>query len=294
MPTQSDRILITGGSGMLAFALAGALRSRGIDPMLVSRAALDITDEQAVGNLFKSAKPTVVINCAAYTKVDLAERETGQANAINGHAVGILASACRAAHAALVHFSTDYVFDGSLTRPLRVDDPVGPVSAYGTSKLIGEQLLAQNAPERWLIIRTAWLFGPMGPCFPATILNAARQNKPLSVIDDQTGTPTFTFDLAQATLELIDKGAQGILHVTNSGQTSWYDFAAAILQEFSLATALSRTTSARWKEQRPDSATRPRYSVLNLEPVENLLGRRMPDWRDALHRYRLSLDQVGP
>jgi dTDP-4-dehydrorhamnose reductase len=187
----------------------------------------------------------------------------------------------------LVHYSTDYVFDGTLRRPLRPDDPVGPQSAYGRSKLLGEQLLQRDAPDRWLIIRTAWLYGPGGANFPQAILNAARAGKPLTVVDDQVGSPTFTFDLAAATLELIDRGApSGIWHVVNDGQTTWYDFAAAILEEFHIGGAsLSRTSSAEWKRMRPNSAVRPAYSVLDITPFEQLTGHRTRPWRVALREY---------
>jgi dTDP-4-dehydrorhamnose reductase len=186
-----------------------------------------------------------------------------------------------------VHYSTDYVFDGTLRRPLRPDDPVGPQSAYGRSKLLGEQLLQRDPPDRWLIIRTAWLYGPGGANFPQAILNAARAGKPLTVVDDQVGSPTFTFDLAEATLELLDRDApSGIWHVVNDGQTSWYDFAAAILEEFHIeGVSLSPTSSGEWKRTRPNSAVRPAYSVLDITPFQQLTGHRTRPWRLALRQY---------
>jgi dTDP-4-dehydrorhamnose reductase len=180
------------------------------------------------------------------------------------------------------------IFDGSLRRPLRVDDPLAPQSVYGQSKLLGEQLLQQNAPPNWLIIRTAWLYGPGGVCFPQTILNAARAGKPLTVIDDQIGSPTFTDDLANGTLQLIERNASGIFHFANDGQTNWHDFAVAILDEFGVQTPVARTTSAQWKTQRPNSAIRPAYSVLDLSKYEAIVGHRPPAWRDALKRYHLA------
>ncbi len=283
-------ILITGAGGMLGFAFKRRLAPLNLNVTLADRATVDVCHPQSIERAFKEIQPTLVINCAAYTKVDLAETETDKANQCNGHGVGELARQCKASGAMLVHYSTDYVFDGTLTRPLEPSDPLGPLSAYGKSKLLGERLLQQNAPDRWLILRTAWLYGPGGPCFPATMINVAKQGKPLKVVDDQHGTPTFTYDLVDATLELVHRQApSGIWHLTNSGQTTWHDFTAAILEEFDLKTDLSRTTSAEWKKLKPDAAVRPSYSVLDLSPYESLTRQQMPQWRDALHRYRLAL-----
>lgn len=283
------RILVTGGNGMLAAAFKKKFADSKLDVTFADRSIIDVCDRSSCERAFERIKPTLVLNCAAYTKVDLAEKELDKANACNGYGVGYLAELCKQYGAMLVHYSTDYVFDGTLSRPLETTDPIGPLSAYGKSKLLGEQLLQQHAPERWLILRTAWLYGPGGPCFPQTMINVAKAGKPLKVIDDQHGTPTFTHDLVDATVELVHRGANGIWHLTNSGATTWYDFTAAILEEFELKTELSRTTSAEWKKLRPDSATRPAYSVLDLSPYESLVRQQMPDWRDALHRYRMAL-----
>lgn len=286
-----DRILITGGNGMLARAFEKRLAPLNLNVVVADRQMLDVTDEASCIYYFEQVKPTLVINCAAYTKVDLAEKERDLADAVNGDAVQYLAALCQNTGAMLVHYSTDYVFDGSKDRPLQPGDPIGPLSYYGKSKLRGERFLQQFAPERWLLIRTAWLYGPEGPCFPATMLKLARDGKPLKVIDDQHGTPTFTYDLVDATLELIHRQApSGIWHLTNSGETTWYDFTAAILDEFGVKTELSRTTSAEWKKLKPDSATRPSYSVLDLSAYESFTRQQMPDWREALHRYRLALE----
>ncbi|HMO25795.1 MAG TPA: dTDP-4-dehydrorhamnose reductase, partial [Tepidisphaeraceae bacterium] len=242
-----DRVLIVGHRGMLAQALASALDSRGIAHAGVDRDTCDITSPDSVAQIFREHHPTLVLNCAAYTAVDKCEVEPDAANAVNGIGVGHLASASRAGGAMLVHYSTDYVFDSTLRRPLRPDDPVGPKSAYGRSKLLGEQLLQSHAPDRWMILRTAWLYGPGGPSFPATMLRVAREGKPLTVVNDQFGSPTFTHDLAAATLNLITAGGQGILHLTNSGQTNWFEFARAIFETFGITPAsLNPITSDDW------------------------------------------------
>ena len=227
-----ESILITGGSGMLAQAVLRALQARGKSAVALERAALDVTDEASVQEAFRVHRPALLLNCAAHTKVDLCEEQRELADAINGRAVGILARAAREHGTTLVHYSTDFVFDGSGTRPYRPDDPVRPLSAYGRSKLLGEQQLREHAPDRWLILRTAWLYGQGGPCFPRTMVTLARQGKPLKVVSDQVGCPTLTDDLAAATLDLLDAGATGVWHATNSGQTSWFDFTRAILEEF--------------------------------------------------------------
>lgn len=271
---------------MLAHAFQETLGARGRSATLVGRAECDVADEKGVAALFERVRPTLVINCAAYTKVDLAEKEVEQAEKANGVGPGVLARACRRHDAALVHFSTDYVFDGTIRRPLRPDDPVGPQSAYGRSKLLGECAIQAEPPPRWLIARTAWLYGPNGPNFVQTMLNVARAGKPLRVVNDQVGGPTYTFDLAAATLDLLDCGASEIWHVANAGQTSWFDFAKAIFDEWGLSPDLQPTTSAEWKTSKPDSAVRPAYSVFDLEPMEKLLGRPMRPWRNALREYR--------
>jgi dTDP-4-dehydrorhamnose reductase len=282
-----DSILIIGDRGMLASALKSALQARGLSFTGVDLPDCDITDLSNVAAVFESVKPTLVLNCAAFTNVDGCESKSELANAANGTGVGHLAVAAKQHGAKLVHYSTDYVFDGSLRRPLRSDDPVGPQSAYGKSKLLGEQAIQQINPPDWIIIRTAWLYGPNGPNFPQAMLNAAKAGKPLRVVNDQVGAPTFTIDLADATLKLLDRGASGIFHVANSGQTNWHEFAAAIFQEFGVTPeTFEAITSAQWKQIKPDSAVRPAYSVFDLSTYEKLVGEPMPPWRDALKRYR--------
>lgn len=286
-----DRILITGANGMLAKAFRQRFAPLNLNIICADRQTADISDQSACTRLFEQVRPTLLINCAAYTKVDQAEKEPDLANAINGNAVGHLAQLCQQFKTMLVHYSTDYVFDGTVRRPLLPGDPLGPLSQYGKSKLLGEQLLQKNAPPRWLLIRTAWLYGPDGPCFPATMLKIAREGKPLKVINDQHGSPTFTFDLVDATLELIHREApSGIWHLTNSGETTWFEFTRAILDEFGLQTVLTPITSQEWKLLKPDSAIRPGYSVLDLSGYEAFTRQPMPHWKEALHRYRLALE----
>ena len=293
--SASQTILITGGAGMLAQALRSAVTRAfdGANVLAPPRKELDVGDAGRLEAFFRAHRPHIVFNCAAYTKVDLAEKERAAADACNGAAVGNLARLCREHDAQLVHFSTDYVFDGTLRRPLRPDDPVGPQSAYGASKLLGERLIQEKSPARWMIVRTAWLYGAGGPNFVQTMVNVARAGKPLKVVNDQVGCPTYTVDLAEAAVGLAARGAHGIWHVTNAGQTTWFDFAAAIFEEFSLRPELSAISSDEWKSTRPDSAVRPRYSVLDVEPVAKALGRPMRHWRDALRAFKAEVDARG-
>jgi dTDP-4-dehydrorhamnose reductase len=270
---------------MLAQAFRAVLDRFGLQHVDVCRADCDVADAQAVAATFERLRPTLLINCAAYTKVDLAEKEREAAHRANAIGPGVLAAECRRHGTALVHFSTDYVFDGSIRRPLRPEDPVGPQSAYGQSKLEGERAIQASLPARWLIVRTAWLYGPGGPNFVQTMLNVARAGKPLRVVNDQVGSPTYTFDLAGATLNLLDRGASGVWHVSNSGETTWFDFARAIFEAWGLSPDLQPTTSAQWKATKPDSAVRPAYSVFDLTPLTQLLGRPMRSWREALRDY---------
>jgi dTDP-4-dehydrorhamnose reductase len=287
-----DSILITGGRGMLAHAFQDVLRARGLRATVVGRDECDVAEPRQVRTLFERLEPTLLINCAAYTKVDMAEKDE-QAWRSNSVGPAVLTQASQRFETTLVHFSTDYVFDGSLRRPLRSDDPVKPQSAYGRSKLEGEQAIQSVAPPRWLIVRTAWLYGPNGPNFVDTMLKAARGGRSLQVVNDQVGSPTYTFDLAAATLDLLDRGASGIYHVTNAGQTTWFEFAKAIFEEWGLNADVTPINSAQWKATKPDSATRPAYSVLDLGPLEKVLGRPMRLWREALREYRLS-DSATP
>jgi dTDP-4-dehydrorhamnose reductase len=287
-----DRVLITGGGGMLAYALIRALRIPGVEPIVLGRADLDISNAKLVKEVIGRHEPTLILNCAAYTKVDLCESEVDLATNVNAGGAHAIADAAWMVRAKLVHYSTDFVFDGQKGTPYRPDDAVNPLSMYGKSKRAGEVFIRANPLLDHLIIRTAWLYGPNGPCFPQTMINAAKAGKPLKVVNDQKGTPTFTFDLAEATLDLLDHNAKGIWHLTNSGETTWFDFTAAILEEFNLETDLSPTTSAEWKKLKPSSAIRPAYSVLDVSPYEKLVGKSMPHWRDALHRYHLALGQI--
>ncbi|HEX8911510.1 MAG TPA: dTDP-4-dehydrorhamnose reductase [Humisphaera sp.] len=281
-----DSILIAGGNGMLAHAIRETLAARGHTFAAIDVDSHDLTKEADVARAFDEFRPTLVLNCAAFTNVDKCEEVPDVADAVNGTLVGHLAKACRRTNAALVHYSTDYVFNGSNTRPWRTDDPVGPLSAYGRSKLLGERLLQEHAPARWVIARTQWLYGPNGKNFVETILGAAKAGKPLKVVDDQVGSPTYTFHLAEATLAVLDKGGNGLWQLSNGGRTSWFGFTQQIMKQFGVTPAsLGPSTSAEWKATRLQAAHRPAWSVFDLSPYEKLTGKPMPTWEDGLAAY---------
>jgi dTDP-4-dehydrorhamnose reductase len=279
-------VIITGGKGMLAHELDTVLQARGVVPVMSDRSECDISNPAQIARLFQLHRPTLLLNCAARTAVDRCEDEPELANLINGHAVGYLAELAREYNTKLVHFSTDFVFDGHIDRPYRPDDTPHPLSAYGRSKLFGEHRVKQVSPPSWITVRTSWLFGGHGHCFPKIIIDRAKSGHPLKVVNDQTGCPTYAADLAAAVLDLIDRDATGIWHLTNSTPTTWYEFAKAILNQFQIAAAVTPISTAQWLEIRPKQAIRPAYSVLDTGAYSALTGKQMRPWLHALRDYR--------
>lgn len=274
---MAHRWLITGAGGMVGTDLRDELLRRGEDVVAATRCELDVTDAAAVSSLVERVRPTIIINCAAYTKVDDAETNEPLANAINGSAVEHLAHAADRAEALLVHISTDFVFDGMKRTPYEVNDATAPLSAYGRSKLIGEQAAARA--RRHLIVRTAWLFGVHGPNFVEAMRNQVRKgNRQLRVVNDQRGRPTYTPHLADALIRLAMRDAQGIVHYADEPECTWFDFARAIVGD---AAQVEPVTS----DQFPRPARRPAYSVLSTERYERLTGVRPASWEEGLREY---------
>lgn len=276
---------------MLAQDFKRALGERGVTPVMARHADCDITRPERIARLFEAHRPTLVLNCAADTAVDLCEQRTERANAINGQGPANLAEACKRVGTRLVHFSTDFVFNGQNDRPYRPDDRPDPLSAYGKSKLLGEEAIKQIAPPSWLTVRTAWLFGRHGNCFPRVIVDRAQGGHTLRVVDDQIGCPTYSFDLAVAVLKLLDKGAHGIWHLTNASKTTWFEFAKAILKEFGIPVEIQAISTKEWIKVRPNQAQRPCYSVLDTEAFGLLTGDGMRPWYDALRDYRTECEK---
>ena len=279
------RVLITGAGGMLGSDVARAAEEAGHEAVSLTRAQLDVTDRAAARDAIDGARPDVVINCAAQTNVDGAESEPEQAMAVNGPGAGHVAAAAAEARAWVIHVSTDYVFDGEKSGPYVESDPVGPMSAYGRSKLEGERAVAAAAPESHTIVRTAWLFGAGGKCFPKTILRAASERPELTVVCDQIGCPTFTGHLAGALVALAERRTPGILHVAGAGHCSWHEFAAAIVAAGDLDCPVRPISSAEY----PLPARRPANSVL----VSERGAPELPDWRAGLAAFMSELAGVG-
>jgi dTDP-4-dehydrorhamnose reductase len=272
------RWLITGAGGMLGTDLKDELAARDETVVALSRSDLDITDSRLVSAAVRDAAPDVIVNCAAYTKVDLAESEEAAANAINGSAVELLAAAANEAGARLVQLSTDFVFDGGKRAPYEVTDGTNPLSAYGRSKLLGE--IAAAHAERHCIVRTSWLFGVNGPNFVEAIRNHLRKGtSPLRVVSDQRGRPTYTPHLARAIVRLATQEAQGVLHYADADECSWFDFACAIAS--GTPTEVVPVTT----DEFPRPARRPAYSVLSTERYERLTGVTPESWREGLTEY---------
>lgn len=274
------RLLITGAAGMLGQDVVAATGTAGLEPVPLTMAELDITDRSAAETVIGSVRPDVVVNCAGWTNVDGAESEPDEALAANGAGPGNLARAAAAAGAWTFHISTDYVFDGTKGEPYLESDRTSPVSAYGRTKLAGEVEVAREAPAAHTIVRSSWLFGAGGPCFPATILSRCAELEKVKVVEDQVGCPTFTAHLARAIVELAaGRRPLGILHLAGAGSCSWYEFALQIVQAAGVHCEVRPCSTA----DMPRDARRPAYSVLGSERTGE--APLLPDWREGLDQY---------
>lgn len=241
---------------------------------------LDITNEKSVDSYLDNLNPDYLINCAAYTAVDKAEQEPELSFMINGLAPGILAEKCRESDIKLIHVSTDYVFDGESSVPYNEKDPVNPQSSYGRSKLEGEKRVLENGVG--MIIRTSWLYSGYGHNFVKTIINNARIKKELKVVNDQTGNPTWAFDLAKAILKIIslgkDKFIPGIYHYSNSGTCTWFDFAQEIIRLTKISCEITPISSSEY----PFPTKRPKFSMLDTAKISQLYHVELPEWHTSL------------
>lgn len=280
VPLEKQRVLVTGASGMLGSDVVPVLAGAGLQVFARPKSDLDITDEAALARAFHEIHPQIVVNCAAFTKVDDSETDP-RAFAVNALAVDRLAEVCLRRKARLVHVSTDFVFDGRKQDPYVEDDPTSPLSAYGRSKRDGEEA-ALRAPGA-IVVRSSWLFGRGGWNFIEAILNQVEEGKGhLTVVADQRGRPTSTFDLARAILALLEGGASGIYHFANRGEVSWFEFTQAILMlSENPQVAVVPTDSSRLG--RP--ARRPVYSVLDTTKYERATGRRVRHFGEPLVEY---------
>lgn len=270
------KVLVTGSRGMLARAMRAEAERRGHDVVAPDEAALDVTNPEDVDRVLGQAAPDAVVQCAAYTAVDLAEEHEDQAMRVNADGTAIVARACRRLGAWFVYPSTDYVFDGTASEPYRPDTEPSPLNAYGRSKLAGEA--AAWEADRAFVVRTSWLYGAGGPNFPSAILKKARAGEALRVVADQRGAPTWTVDLARVFLDLLERNAPpGIYHATNGGETTWHGFARETLRLAGLPVDIEAIATS----DMPRPAARPHYSVLDCSATEAIVGPMRP-WQDAL------------
>jgi dTDP-4-dehydrorhamnose reductase len=282
------RALITGAGGLLGKEIARVFRGGGFEVLETDLADLDVTDPAACRKAVSSARPGVVVHCAAYTAVDRAESEEKAAFAVNEGGTRNIAAACRESGAVVVTFGSDYVFDGKLDRPYREDDAVHPLSVYGKSKLAAEASLREAGPDH-LLVRTQWLYGPGGKNFIGTILDKARKGDALKVASDQTGCPTFTWDLAAATLRLVEAGARGTVHFSNEGETNWFELARFAIDRERLSGVTLLPAATR---DLPYPAPRPAYSVLSKEKYRGITGKSPRPWDVAVDEF-LSILSAG-
>ena len=278
------KVVVLGAGGMLASDLIPVLRERvataGGELLAWIRDDLDVTDRETVLEKIERARPSAVINCAAYTDVDGCESNRDKAMSVNADGPGYIAEACHSTEAMLIHYSTDFIFDGSSTWPYETNDIPNPLSVYGKSKFLGARAVCASKCQS-VIIRTSWLYGLHGRNFVEAILAKAKKGEPLQVVTDQVGRPTYTEDLCEATVRLLDADARGIIHFANSGHCSWHEFAVEIVRQAGLAVAVKTLSSA--ELGRP--AKRPAYSVLALTSYEKATGATPRNWKDALADY---------
>lgn len=282
-----SKILVTGADGQLGYTLQVlSAQHRHHQWHFTDVHTLDITDKTAIEKWFAKQKPEVCINCAAYTKVDLAEQEPATARLINATAVGYLADACAQYNTRLIHISTDFVFDGLQSHPYSVTDEPNPLSVYGATKWDGEEKALTW--KRAVVVRTAWVYSPYGQNFMRTMLRLGAERDELRVVSDQIGAPTSTFDLASALIALAvaDEEVDGcVFHYSNEGVASWYDFARAIIDMASLQCRVLPISTIDY----PTPARRPAYSVLDKSAIKTALGIQIPYWRDSLQEVMRKL-----
>ena len=274
------KILVTGARGMLGSDLMERL-GRGHEAVGVDIDEFDILDARAVRDGIASYAPGWVVHCAAFTNVDGCEAEPGKAYEVNATGAGNVAAACRTAGARLVFISTDYVYDGRKDAPYVETDPVGPLNVYGASKLKGEQDALAALPDA-LIVRTSWLYGRKGPNFVEAILAQVGKKDELSVVADQAGSPTYTPDLSDGITRLIEAGAAGVVHVSNEGACSWYEYALRVLDLAGVRGIKVRPITTA-ELGRP--ALRPANSALSKDRYNAVTGHRLRPWDEALAEY---------
>ena len=277
------KLLVTGAGGMLGQTLSPYLAKRGHDVAAFGKEELDITDGNLVNQVVEEQCPDLIVHCAAYTQVDLAETEEEAAFAINERGTENVARAAGKLNIPVLYVSTDYVFDGSNNMPYKTSDPTAPISVYGKSKLAGE-LAVQRHCQNYYIVRTSWLYGPYGRNFVDTIYKLAEERDQIKVVADQVGSPTSTATLSEIIADLIVTKRYGIYHATDDGVTSWFDFAREIVKDLESKGKKVEVLPIETKYM-PRPAPRPAYSALDKSDLIQALGRPLTPWQEALHEY---------
>lgn len=284
---MSMRVLVTGAKGQLGTDLMNELARQGLEGIGVDVEEMDITDADACRRVISQAKVDAVIHCAAYTAVDAAEDQVELCRRINGEGTRNVAVACREAGVKLMYISTDYVFDGGGTRPWDPDDERAPLNVYGQTKYEGE-IAIEELLDRYFIVRIAWVFGVAGKNFIKTMLRLGREKGAVSVVDDQVGSPTYTYDLARLLTDMIQTDRYGRYHATNEGECSWYEFAREIFRQAGMDEVKVTPVSS---EIFAAKAKRPANSRMSKEKLSENGFKRLPDWQDALQRFLKAINE---
>ena len=274
------KVFVTGVKGQLGFDVVNELKKRGHEAIGVDIDEMDITDEVSVNKVIQAAAPDAVIHCAAYTAVDAAEENEELCRNVNAKGTEYIAKVCRELDIRMMYISTDYVFDGQGTRPWEPDDEREPLNVYGQTKYEGELAVEENL-TKYFIVRIAWVFGVNGKNFIKTMLNLGKTHDKLTVVADQIGSPTYTYDLARLLVDMIETEKYGRYHATNEGLCSWYEFACEIFNQTGMNVKVEPVGS----DQYPVKAKRPMNSRMSKDKLDENGFDRLPSWQDALKRY---------
>jgi len=274
------KVLVTGVKGQLGYDVFIELEKRGHTAIGVGSKEMDITDPRSVQSVLHDVTPDAVIHCAAYTAVDAAEDNINLCRKVNADGTKNIAVVCRELDIKMIYISTDYVFDGEGTRPWEPDDLRDPLNVYGQTKYEGELAVQKNL-EKYFIVRIAWVFGLNGKNFIKTMLNLGKTRDCVTVIDDQIGSPTYTYDLSRLLVDMVETEKYGLYHATNEGLCSWYEFACEIFRQAGVDVKVTPVDSNSY----PARAKRPKNSRMSKDKLEANGFTRLPDWQDALSRY---------
>ena len=274
------KVFVTGVKGQLGYDVVKELEKRGLEAIGVDIDEMDITDASSVDEVITKANPDAVIHCAAYTAVDAAEDNIDLCRRVNADGPMNIAKVCKKLDIPMVQISTDYVFDGQGTRPWEPDDVCGPLSVYGLTKYEGEQAVISTL-DKYFIVRIAWVFGINGKNFVKTMLSLGQTRDYLTVVNDQFGSPTYTYDLAKLLVDMVQSDKYGIYHATNEGVCTWYEFACEIFKMAGMNVKVDPVTSDNY----PTKAKRPSNSRMSKDKLTENGFERLPRWQDALERY---------